>query len=312
MSIPLSGAISIGNICTEKSISNTSSSLTILSTSNINSASAYKPNGSQPHAISEFLGYQHASSDTTPPSIPVNFVGTSKAGFIDFSWTASTDNSGTVAFYEIYRNDARYDETEYNGYRDYTEDTTSRTYKVRAVDANLNRSAFSATLTKRALSVQSCFVEGTLISLPNGNQVPIELLEVNQVLLSSEISTLMDTNNVSELYSWSDKELNEKRISSPISKIEKRTSDKTIIINKGLLEATPEHSQLIKRNGIWKFIPIGEVKVDDYLYNIKTEEIRVTSIDINTDKRSIYPMSLSPSHTYFANGILTHNVKAIE
>ena len=39
-------------------------------------------------------------ADTTPPSTPINFVGTSKAGFIDFSWNASTDNVG-VEFYEI-------------------------------------------------------------------------------------------------------------------------------------------------------------------------------------------------------------------
>lgn len=247
-------------------------------------------------------------ADTTPPSTPTNFVGTSQPGFIDFGWNASTDNIG-VEFYEIYRNDVWYDETAYTGWSDYTEDTVNRTYKVRAVDANLNRSAFSTTITKRASFNFECFVKGTLISLSNGTQVPIELLELNQLLLSSEIETLQDTNNVNELYLWSNNELVEKRISSPINKIEKRTADKTIIINNGVLEATPEHSQLIKRNGIWKFTPIGEVVIGDYLYNVNAEEIEITSVDINTETRNIYPMSLSPSHTYFANGILTHNVK---
>lgn len=59
MALNSSGQISLGNICSEKSISSNSASLTTLSTTNINSASIAKPNGVAPHTISEFYSYNH-------------------------------------------------------------------------------------------------------------------------------------------------------------------------------------------------------------------------------------------------------------
>jgi hypothetical protein len=154
-----------------------------------------------------------------------------------------------------------------------------------------------------------CFVEGTLIALPDGTQMPIETLVMNQLLLSGEIETLHDTNNVLELYKWNSSFFRENRIASPITKIEPKIAYETIIINEGLLEATPSHSQLIQRDGVWKFIPLGNVAVGDNLYGINKEIIEITSVLVSLEKRNIYPLILNPSHTYFANGILTHNNK---
>ncbi|WP_281225936.1 DUF5977 domain-containing protein [Flavobacterium aquiphilum] len=157
--------------------------------------------------------------------------------------------------------------------------------------------------------VGGCFVEGTLITLPDGTRKAIEELTLDQLLLSAEIYTLNDTNNADELYKWSCGYLAENRITSPITKITKYTADKTIIVNNGLFEATPTHLQLIQRNGYWRFIPLGDILVGDNLYTIDEEIIPVTSVVINLEKRNIYPMTLNPFHTYFANGILTHNYK---
>ena len=156
----------------------------------------------------------------------------------------------------------------------------------------------------------SCLVSGTLITLPTGNQVLIEELLINQLLLSSKIETLEDTNDVQELYKWSNNELIETRVESGIVKIKPVIVNETLIINGGLLEATKEHSQLIQRDGIWKFIPLGDIQVDDKLYDINKNIVNVDSVEINTEERIVYKMTLSDvSHTYFANGILTHNIK---
>ncbi|MNR08527.1 hypothetical protein D3C85_1246890 [compost metagenome] len=129
------------------------------------------------------------------------------------------------------------------------------------------------------------------------------------MLLSAEVETLHDTNNVLELYKWNSRFLQENRISSPITKIEPKIAYKTIIINEGLLEATPSHSQLIQRDGVWKFIPLSSVVVGDKLYDINKEIIVINSVFVSLEKRNIYPLTLNPSHTYYANGILTHNIK---
>lgn len=154
-----------------------------------------------------------------------------------------------------------------------------------------------------------CFIEGTLITLPDGTRKAIEELTFEQLLLSAEIETLNDTNIPDELYKWSCEYLTENRIISPITKITKQVANKTIIVNNGLLEATPTHLQLIQRSGYWRFIPLGDIAVGDNLYTIDGEIIPVTSVTVNLEKRNIYPMTLNPFHTYFANGILTHNYK---
>jgi hypothetical protein len=57
-------------------------------------------------------------------------------------------------------------------------------------------------------------------------------------------------------------------------------------------------------------IRIEDLAVGDVLYDINGNLIDVTSIEINTEPRTIYKLTLSDtSHTYFANNILTHNLK---
>jgi len=60
MTLPSSGQISIGDIVNEKGLAQGNDSLESLSTTNINSNSAPNlPDQVQPHAISEFYGYNH-------------------------------------------------------------------------------------------------------------------------------------------------------------------------------------------------------------------------------------------------------------
>lgn len=78
MALNSSGKISLGNICSEKSISSNSVSLMTLSTTNINSASIAKPNGTAPHSISEFYSYNHTF---VAPSITITNYSAGKLYF---------------------------------------------------------------------------------------------------------------------------------------------------------------------------------------------------------------------------------------
>ena len=155
-----------------------------------------------------------------------------------------------------------------------------------------------------------CFVKGTMISLPDGTQVPIETLAVGSKLESSLINTLEDTNNVHELHMWSCDELVETRTESSISVFYPEEVYHTIIVNDGLLETTPNHIQLARVNGVWRMINMEHLAIGDVLYDTDGNLIPVISIETNREPRTVYKLTLSDkSHTYFANNILTHNIK---
>lgn len=59
MALQSSGQISLSNIATEMGVSLSNVSLGTQSTTNVNQNSTSKPDGSQPHSISEFYGYDH-------------------------------------------------------------------------------------------------------------------------------------------------------------------------------------------------------------------------------------------------------------
>lgn len=66
MALQSSGQISLSNIASEKGVSLSNVSLNTLSTSDINQNSAVYPDGSQPHSISEFYGYDHLAGASGP------------------------------------------------------------------------------------------------------------------------------------------------------------------------------------------------------------------------------------------------------
>ena len=62
MALTASGQLSLGDIATEKGVSLSNVSLTTQSTTSINTNSESKPDGSTPHAVSEFYSYDHSAS----------------------------------------------------------------------------------------------------------------------------------------------------------------------------------------------------------------------------------------------------------
>lgn len=266
--------------------------------------------------------------DTIPPNAPtITSSLSSDEMTINVSWTIPSDNVG-VTGYQLWRKDTQTGSV-WSLFRTISSPSvtsfpdnglthsTTYYYKVRATDAASNWSEFSNETNQTAADSSpgsggggtGCLVEGTLITLPDGSKKAIEELHLDQLLLSAEIETLIDTNNASELYKWSSESLSESRITSPITRITEKIAYKTMVINNGLFEATPTHLQLIQRDGFWRFIPLGDIMVGDNLYTINNEIIPVTSVTINLEERKIYPLTLNPFHTYFANGILTHNFK---
>ena len=89
-------------------------------------------------------------SDRTAPSVPGDLAGQlTVAGYVKLEWSASGDNVGVQA-YELVRQDVGVAMKTDSG-TSYTDDTVepgrSYTYRLRAVDASANRSAWSAAYT---------------------------------------------------------------------------------------------------------------------------------------------------------------------
>lgn len=98
MPINSSGPISVGNICNQKGIPLNSTSLTTLSTTNINNYSPAKPNGIAPHSLSEFYSYDHAA---TAPSITITGYSSGNLYFTvsgtDYSPSSLTIKTSTIS-----------------------------------------------------------------------------------------------------------------------------------------------------------------------------------------------------------------------
>lgn len=69
MALTASGQLSLGDIAIEMGVSPSNVSLTTQSTTSINTNSESKPDGSTPHAVSEFYSYDHSAS---PPLTAFN------------------------------------------------------------------------------------------------------------------------------------------------------------------------------------------------------------------------------------------------
>lgn len=89
-----------------------------------------------------------AATDTTPPSVPQGLAGEAlPRRYVQLSWLPSTDDSGLPVSYRVFRNDVAIGtRTTNTSYLDRPASVGTYRYKVRAIDAAGNKSAFSATV----------------------------------------------------------------------------------------------------------------------------------------------------------------------
>ncbi|MFC4997305.1 cellulase family glycosylhydrolase [Dactylosporangium cerinum] len=107
------------------------------------------------------------TSDTVAPSVPAGLTVAGTTGTsVSLTWTASTDNSGTVAGYDIYRGATKVGTSATPSFTDTgLAQSTTYSYTVRAFDAAGNVSAASAARTATTTSTP---VDTTPPSVPAG------------------------------------------------------------------------------------------------------------------------------------------------
>lgn len=319
MAIPLTGQVSLSQIRTELDGSSVGVTVSLQTASTggyktIQSSTAYAPDQVAPHSMNEFRGYTQVTVDTTAPSVPSSL--NVNAGVVEtqmvITWNASTDNVG-VTGYILQRKTgiAGSYSTIYNGPNTtYTNSGSSGTlyyFHVLAYDAAGNNSAYSSDYPYTTGT--SCLVHGTIIELLNGDKMRIEELVVNTSLISIDIKNLEDNNQVENLYKWESRILPMNQTYANVIKNHAAIAERTFILNDGLLEASENHTQLVFRNGYWIFVPFKNIILLDKLKQRDGNLIEIYSIEECTDPKTVYSLTLDHVHTFYANGILTHNVK---
>lgn len=157
-----------------------------------------------------------------------------------------------------------------------------------------------------------CFIEGTNITLADGSQVLIETLQVGSVLKSFAIDTLplfSDDNTV--LSTWNTETISGTNSTATIVSITPSQVSEIIVIN-NLLKTTPNHHHLVKHEGVWSFVHASTVVVGDIMLDINNNEFEITSVEVQEIETTIYKMDIESLDVFYAENILTHNVKPVD
>ena len=157
----------------------------------------------------------------------------------------------------------------------------------------------------------TCLVGTSLIEMGDGSFKQIKDIKIGDFIKSLNIDSL--TPKYSEENDWTATDISdsEKTIEEVLD-IKSYADNEIYNINNGLIECTHSHKHIIKQNGVWCIKTTDKINVGDVFLNSENEEVEITSITINEKTDDVYNIRVSGKHTYYVNGILTHNAKGFE
>ncbi len=131
-----------------------------------------------------------------------------------------------------------------------------------------------------------CFLAGTLITMADERQKPIEEIQIGDIVFAfNENTGQIELDTVTKVFS-------------------NLKEDAYFIINR-TLKVTSEHPVLSK--GRW--VEIKDLKVGDTLTNTQVEDVTIFDIAKVEESVQTYNFQTNPLHTYIANGFIVHNIK---
>lgn len=150
-----------------------------------------------------------------------------------------------------------------------------------------------------------CLVGNTMIELSTGESIPIKDIKKGDYINGLNILTLSSFAEVEDSWMGSDISEYENTIHQVVD-VQRIMDTDVYSINEGLLEASPEHKHIIKRDGTWFIQTTDKLIPGDIFLDRDKREVMITSIMLDrTDE--VFNIELDGKHTYYANNILTHN-----
>ncbi|MDX1920776.1 MAG: Hint domain-containing protein, partial [Candidatus Caenarcaniphilales bacterium] len=80
------------------------------------------------------------------------------------------------------------------------------------------------------------------------------------------------------------------------------------LLNGKFIETTPDHPFYVQSKG---WVEAGKLNVNDKLLDEKHSELLIKSIEIVDHSVPVYNLEIEGNHTYFAHGVLVHNVNCL-
>lgn len=323
MALPSSGQLSLNNIRTELGIPSQSPfSLTTAAEGGyvtINSSSPSRPSASKPHKISDWYGYNHTYSAAR--TIRISFNGRQRGGTLSafkngtnvLTLTTSSNISTSISPGDTFFGRITVTTTN-NADLEVISTTRDALYTIYTRTGTLTSPTFTLQSGEDiyiyGYSYSACLIAGTLITLADKTKIPVELLKVGDMLKSVQIDTLEDTNDASELVKWNTEILTETETTSKVVEISKEEVPFSVSFNEGMLTGSSRHIHLVKRENVWRFLRFGEIKIGDVFRDENKNEVEIVKVDFTIKPTTVYRVVLEvPSHTFYANGLLTHNIK---
>ncbi|CAF1401685.1 unnamed protein product [Rotaria sp. Silwood1] len=158
-------------------------------------------------------------------------------------------------------------------------------------EAKNNGSPKSAAAASSSSS-SGCFASGTLITLPNQKQIPIEQLQSGEELLTTDGSTIFTTQMVMML--------DKNRLSQAIFHTITTTSGHYVSLTE--LHLVP----IIENDNTINYIPAKQIKIGDLLYVMSNGQLVSSTVtNVILEMKTGFYAPLTTSGTLFANGIMT-------
>jgi len=179
--------------------------------------------------------------------------------------------------------------------RDTTTTSTTTT-------STTNRPIVTTTTTRYTGGGGGCFVEGTRITLSNGDTLPIE-----QVIIGMEVMTWNEQNGKQEIGVVTDliRPMSADIISIDLSTDSIQCTDEhpIFVIGKGWASYNPVKTKLIHN------MSVELLSAGDLVLNSSNESIAINSIEpiVVLSAIQTYNLTIAENSTYYANGILVHN-----
>ena len=150
----------------------------------------------------------------------------------------------------------------------------------------------------------ACLSPDTPITMADGTFRSLEDVKIGDSVLSYRIPGLKD--DETNVDTWNATLMGGEATPSTVVKLINGSFTEYYLIN-NLMKITYEHHVLIFRNGVYRFIPIGNVNIGDYLWSEELGNVIISSMELIKESHPFITMDVEETDVYFAHGLLVHN-----